>query len=178
MTIEAWNLVLNVTIGVLVTGYGIWLKSVIDQQLRSKDTAIQALEAALKSKDAEISVLRADTAPAITQAYTTMRQHANQVTEESLRLTEELNRSKAKAETAPLIRLLGEARGLLAGASIIEKNLGTVIFPGKQAPEFSAETLIAFATAFLATQNAINAEVSTKTEKVKEMKATIPGMNP
>ena len=69
MTLAGWNLVLNIVVGVLVIAYGIWLKHVIDQQLKSKDTAIAALEAVIKVKEAQISALKDDTAPAIASAY-------------------------------------------------------------------------------------------------------------
>jgi hypothetical protein len=52
---------------------GIWLKYVVDQQLKAKDTAIQALEAVVKSKEAEISVLSGNTAPAIAKDYAVMK---------------------------------------------------------------------------------------------------------
>jgi hypothetical protein len=39
--------VLSAIIAVLMIAYGVWLRSVINQQLKSKDSAIEALEAAL-----------------------------------------------------------------------------------------------------------------------------------
>jgi len=85
MTIEAWNIVLSAVILVLLTGGGLWLKYVVDQQLKSKDTAIQALESVIKIKDAHVASLQGDTAPAIVKAYADMRRHANDATEEALR---------------------------------------------------------------------------------------------
>jgi hypothetical protein len=92
MTIEAWNIVLNAVVAVVLVVYGVWLKNIVNQQLKSKDTAIGALEAVIKIKDAEISALKADTAPAITKAYADMREHANQMTAEVQGLSEQLTK--------------------------------------------------------------------------------------
>lgn len=126
MDIAAWNIVLTALIAVLVTFYGIWLRYVIKQQLQSKDTAIQALEAVIKSKEAEISSLKSESAPAIAKAYSTMRQHANQMAEESQRLSEALKRARATIHTIPATKLLYESGGLLVAVRILEKHLGHV----------------------------------------------------
>jgi hypothetical protein len=55
MTIQAWNIVLNAVVAIMVVAYGIWLKNIVTQQLQTKDTTIESLEAALKTKDAEIA---------------------------------------------------------------------------------------------------------------------------
>lgn len=71
MTIfEICSIVLNMIIGALVIGYGIWLRRFLKHQIRAKD-AIEALESALTTKDAEISRLHTDTA--IAEAYARMR---------------------------------------------------------------------------------------------------------
>jgi uncharacterized protein HemX len=175
MTVGEWNLVLNATIGVLVLGYGLWLRNVIEQQLKSKDTAIQALEAGLKSKEAEISVLKTDTAPAITEAYKKMREHANQMTEESARLGEQLKQSKATTQTSPIRLLLAEADGLLAAGRLVEEKLGKVMFPATTA-EFSLETVKAYLNGFNDSINGINAAIKARTDQVRKMMAAIPGM--
>lgn len=177
MSIEAWNIVMNATIVVVGAWYGIWLKNIVNQQLKSKDSAIQALETALKAKQAEIAGLRSDTAPAITQAYRVMREHAGEVTSELQLITDELKRTKATAQMGPVSLLLAEARGLLAAHSIVEEKLGAVAFPGKKAPEFSAETLIAFGGGLLQTQHALNSEVEAKTAKAKQMMTAIKDIN-
>ncbi len=91
MTIEAWNIVLNAVVAVVLVAYGLWLRNIVTQQLKSKDTAIGALEAVIKIKDAEISSLKSDTAPAISKAYAVVRQHANQMTAEVDELTRRAN---------------------------------------------------------------------------------------
>ena len=87
MTIEAWNILLSAAILALLTGGGLWLKYVVDQQLKFKDTAIEALEGVVKLKDAHIATLEDNTAPAIVEAYAKMRQHANIMTDESQKLS-------------------------------------------------------------------------------------------
>jgi hypothetical protein len=86
MTIQAWNIVLNAVVAVLIVGYGVWLRSIVKRQL-------DALEAVIKIKDAEISALKADTAPAITKAYAEMREHADKMTADVLRLSEQLTKA-------------------------------------------------------------------------------------
>jgi hypothetical protein len=41
------------------------MKYVVDQQLKSKDSTIGALEATIKTKDAQTDALKADSSPAI-----------------------------------------------------------------------------------------------------------------
>jgi len=142
MTIEAWNIVLNAVVVVVLVAYGLWLKNIVTQQLKSKDTAIGALEAVIKIKDAEISALMADTAPAITKAYAVMKEHANQMTVEvdvltrrANELTEELQQSQghvsklASEKASEMARqhsiaevnvLLSEARAFLRASDLMD----------------------------------------------------------
>ena len=53
MTLQVWSILVNAVIAALILVGGIWLRSVVTQQLKSKDTAIQALDATIKSKEAE-----------------------------------------------------------------------------------------------------------------------------
>jgi hypothetical protein len=93
MTIQAWNIVLNAVVAVVLVAYGLWLRNIVTQQLKTKDTAIEALEAVIKIKDAEISASKSDTAPAITKAYAEMREHADKMTADVLRLSEQLTKA-------------------------------------------------------------------------------------
>jgi hypothetical protein len=131
MTIQAWNIVLNAVVAVLIVGYGIWLKNIVEQQLKSKDTTIEAQDAVIKIKDAEISALKSDTAPAIAKAYANVREHAdrmtaevNELTRREQELSEELQRAQGEAsklafekQRQPLFfqvsALTNEAKGLL-----------------------------------------------------------------
>jgi len=102
MTIEAWKHRSQCCCLVLLTGGGLWLKYVVDQQLKSKDTAIQALESVIKIKDAHVASLQGDTAPAIVESLRDMRRHANDATEEALRLSAQLADLSAKHKRASL----------------------------------------------------------------------------
>jgi hypothetical protein len=153
---------------------GIWLKYVVDQQLKAKDTAIQALEAVIKSKEAEISALSGNTAPAIAKDYAVMKQHANDVTEEKLRLSEHVNRLSAqlqsKAMTAPMRKLVDESQGILVAQEILDKNLGGLLFPEPvNAPDPSVETMEAIVERFVRTMEQINEEASRRHAQVDAM---------
>lgn len=86
MTINEWNLLLNAVICVVLVCYGLWLKNVVDQQIKAKDATIETFNAAVTAYEAEIARLKGDTAPAIAEAYQTMRAHADQMTNDSLKL--------------------------------------------------------------------------------------------
>ena len=83
MTLEQWSIVQNSILLVLFILYGLWQKHIKDDLFKSKDTAIQTLEAIIKAKDAQISALQADTAPVIAQAYNTLKKYVREVTAES-----------------------------------------------------------------------------------------------
>jgi predicted RNase H-like nuclease (RuvC/YqgF family) len=111
MTIQAWNIVLNAAIVVVLAACGLWLRNIVNQQLKSKDTAIAALEAVIKIKEAEISALKSDTAPAITKAYAEMREHANRMTAEVQHLSQQL--MNAAVEQQRLQQALAEVKAKL-----------------------------------------------------------------
>jgi hypothetical protein len=145
MTIEAWNIVLSVVILVLLTSGGIWLKYVVDQQLKSKDTAIQALEGVVKLKDAQIASLEGNTAPAIVKAYADMRQYADQTTEDYqnvlTRYGEVTSKLHFSTQLVPAQTALHEAHGLNRASDILHKHIDELLFPGgKPNPLLGAET--------------------------------------
>jgi len=118
MSIEAWNIVLSAAIlGALIVG-GIWLKYVVEQQLKSKDTAIQALKGVVELKDAHISTLQGDTAPAIAKAYADMRKHADQITEDFNKVSAKLSET---TDRQPSNTALCEARGLMLASDILDR---------------------------------------------------------
>ena len=145
MTIEAWNIILSAVILVLLTGGGIWLKYVVTQQLRSKDTVIQALEGVVKLKDAQIASLENNTAPAIVKAYADMRQHAIQTTEDYqdvvTRYEEVTSRMQLSAQLVPAQTALRTAYGLRMASDILHKHFANLLFPDGKTPNplFSAE---------------------------------------
>jgi len=98
-TFEVCNIVLNVVVAVLVIGYGIWLRNVFKHQIEAKDATIE-------TKDAEISRLRGETAPAIAAAYAAMRQHADQMTSDVATMKQqEVERSKVLPRILAFIEL-------------------------------------------------------------------------
>jgi hypothetical protein len=68
---------LNVVVSVLAVGYGLWLKKIVDQQLKMKDAVIGSLEAVIRTKEAEVSRPGGESAPAVATAYLTMKEFAN-----------------------------------------------------------------------------------------------------
>jgi hypothetical protein len=175
MTIEQWNIVLSAVIGVLLVGYGVWLKYVFAQQLGSKDTAIQALEAALKAKDAEISRLQGDTAPAIAAAYSTMRKHANEVTEDSQRLAvqvKQLMRSQRRLDKkASADQLISECKGLFVATDIIDSEFKD-IYQQTDSELGSPETLKAVVDGIVAAYQRMNNEIE---HRIPSIEAIITG---
>jgi len=102
MTLETYSILLNTTIGVLIIGYGIWLRNVFQHQIKAKDATIE-------TKDAEISRLRGETAPSIADAYAKMRAHAESMTADVTDLTQNLDASR---KTQPQFFLLMEIGAL------------------------------------------------------------------
>lgn len=102
-TFEICNIVLNAVVAVLVVGYGLWLRNVFQHQIKAKDATIE-------TKDAEISRLKAETAPAIAEAYSKMRAHADQMTVDANLLSEKLDE---QIKSLPQVRLSVEVQLLL-----------------------------------------------------------------
>jgi hypothetical protein len=169
MIIEQWNIVLSAAIGVLLVGYGVWLRYVLAQQLRSKDTAIQALEAALKAKDAEISRLQGDTAPAITAAYSTMRKYANEVTDDSRRLSQqvaELTQAQQRlGRIAPASKLLSECNGLFLATDILEHQFKDIY--RRREAEICPETAQALINGVIEMFHKMNREIESRLPTIK-----------
>jgi hypothetical protein len=158
----------------LMIGGGIWLKYVVAQQLSSKDAAIQALEGVVKFKDAHITSLESNTAPAIVKAYADMRQHANQVTEDSLRLSAQLaevtQQRKVATDTLQNAAPLSEGRGLGMAFDLIREHIGEVLFPdGKTInPLFGDKASFeALYDSYLFVMKQLNAEVETRITTVE-----------
>ncbi len=139
MTIETWNIVLSAVILVLLTGGGIWLKYMVQQQLKTKDTTIEALEAVAKLKEAHIASLESNTAPAIAKAYSDMREHANLMTQEAQQLSERLAEATRKQEfegemLLPKI-ILGEVNGLQMASNILDETVWKLVVPNGKSVE-------------------------------------------
>ena len=180
MTIEAWNILLSAAILALLTGGGLWLKYVVDQQLKFKDTAIEALEGVVKLKDAHIATLEDNTAPAIVEAYAKMRQHANIMTDESQKLSAQLDAlTKEQQATQEMLVpkiLLGEANGLNRAYDLLAENVWTLLFPNGKTldPKFSSDDFTVVINGLLTTAERISEEVQdrlgTGTELTRSLK--------
>lgn len=112
---------LNVAVTVLVVVYGIWLRNVIAQQLKSKDAALDALKAALTSKDAEIARLKAEAAPSIVQEYSTVKQYAMEMTAEKQRTSEMLLKTQSRLDDT-MARLSKSAKDAVAFPAKLKLN--------------------------------------------------------
>ena len=154
MSIQGWILLFNAAITALILVGGVWLRSVVNQQLRSKDSSIQALEsaskqleAALKSKDAEICALKAASAPAIAKDYETMLKHADSVTEEKhalLKQVKDLNDAHSRVlGILPAELTLATMDGLLLAQNLFATRIGSILFPKPaKPPEISIDTMM------------------------------------
>jgi hypothetical protein len=133
MTLEVVNVFINAGILALLIGGGIWIKHIVDQQLKNKDTAIGALEAVVKVKEAQIVVLQSDTAPEIVEAYAKMRAHANQATKDNQELIAKYEGALASREAfdklVPAQEAVSEAKGIMVGGSILNDIMGALLFP-------------------------------------------------
>jgi hypothetical protein len=130
MTLPQWSVLINALIAALMVGYGFWIRDVVSQQLKLKDSSIESLQAALTAKDAEISRLKEDKAPNIVKAYSEMREHADQMTGEVAALQKKIQTQVEKNE---VVQLLAESSGLNLGERILIDKLGRFLDP-KEAP--------------------------------------------
>jgi len=79
MPLESWNVLFSATTSGLVLVGGIWLRYVVNQQLKAKDTTIETLSAAIKLHEAEIASLKGDRAPALAAEHKIMKEFADQM---------------------------------------------------------------------------------------------------
>lgn len=173
MTVQELNLLLNVIVVVLLAGYGIWLRYVMRQQLQSKDTTIEALRTAIEVKEAEISRLQGEIAPTIATHYTTMRQYAEQVTEDFNKVHEQLSTVVARIQHSerlwPAVQAMLEAQGMKIVQTLLDEPLEPffqqLAISSPSLP--SLDTLKKFVTGCTDAQKRINKEVN-KRNKVAE----------
>lgn len=123
MTIQEWTLVFSaVTSGLVLVG-GIWLKYVVDQQLKAKDTTIESLNAAIKLHEGQIDSLKGDRAPAIAAEYKTMREHADKMTEEKQALDKQVEKlteaQKEQAKEHHVGTIMSEIDGLVLASEVM-----------------------------------------------------------
>lgn len=159
----------------------------MSQQLKSKDTTIEALDGAIKLKEAEISALKADTAPSIAARYAVMRQHANDMTEESRQTSEKLKvlrpltatllehvksltaSQRLRVEVDVASKLLYRNEGLLAAATMLDRHIGRKLFFKLDLSVLSADkvtaTFEAFANGFVLMLQELADEVTSNMEQ-------------
>ena len=95
LTLADWSVLINAVMAGLMTGYGFWIHHIVKQQEKLKDATIQALQAALTAKEAEISRVTGDTAPNIVKAYQGMREHADKMTADVMELQGKFQKAQA-----------------------------------------------------------------------------------
>jgi phage shock protein A len=114
MTIQAWTLLFSaITSGLVLVG-GIWLRYVVNQQLKSKDTTIETLNAAIKFHEAEIAALKGDCAPAIAAEHKIMKEFADQMAAQKQQLEDQVKTltTSQKAAVNSNDRFIGETEGM------------------------------------------------------------------
>jgi hypothetical protein len=169
MTIEAWNIVLSATILVLMAVGGFWLKHVVGQQLKAKDAVIEASKGVIELKDTLITSLQGNTAPAIAKDYAAMREHANQVSEDSQKKSAQLaaltERHKLAVQTYETKLSIAEARVYSESFDLIHEHIGAVLFPDGEQINSLFKDKDTFETLFenyLLVMKQINLEIGTR----------------
>jgi chromosome segregation ATPase len=130
MTVQGWNLLFSaITAGLVLVG-GIWLRYVVTQQLKAKDTTIETLNAAIKLHEAEIAALKGDRAPAIAAEHKIMKEFVDQMAAQKQQLEDQVKNLTAskKADVNSSDRFIGETEGLKKSLSILRKHV-TAISP-------------------------------------------------
>ena len=116
MSIETANLIASAVQIALMIVFGLWVKHFIDQQIKSKDAAIQALETTIKSKDSEISRIEKDSTPAVATAYQQVRDFAAAVAQDANELRTKLRAAESTPKLAQdresLTRIAGRVEGI------------------------------------------------------------------
>jgi septal ring factor EnvC (AmiA/AmiB activator) len=176
MTIEAWTLLFSaITSGLVLVG-GVWLKHVVNQQLKSKDTTIETLNAAIKLHEAEIAALKNDRAPAIATEYKTMREHADRMTADKQALDEQIKKltesQKEGEKVQQLIKAMSEIDGLTLASNLLTEAFDRYISGMKISPANRVEQdslLQDFMLDILDVVSGIGKEVETRNMDVKRV---------
>jgi hypothetical protein len=130
MTLETWNLIFSAaTAGMVLVG-GIWLKYVVTQQLATKDATIETVKTALEVLKTKLDVVERERAPEIVKDLRVMEEHADKVTGEKNRLTDEITKltEKQKQDESykPILQLKSEIDGLSFAANLIAGEISQI----------------------------------------------------
>ena len=157
---EIISIVLNATVGVLVVGYGIWLKQIIERQLGLKDSTIETLNTTIQGYIAEITRLKAETTPAVVTSYQTVKTYADQMAASNNDLTASNNEltarikefEKAKPVAAVVSKDLwtAEKDGFQAGTDIFSAALRPYTKAGGRVGNVTAAELLKFLQDYVA----------------------------
>jgi hypothetical protein len=161
LTLPEWNLLINALMTALMVVYAFWIRHVVGQQRKSKDAAIQALQATLTVKEAEISRLTQNIALNIVKADGEMREHADKMTAEVMVLQ---NKIQGQAKSTEFIQLLSEFSGLMRGYDILEEKLGPFMGPMEVQP-----SPLELWHSISETAHAISQEISTRIKSLQEL---------
>lgn len=175
MTIAEWNLVLNAVLLVLIVGYGFWLRRIVNEQIRAKDSTIQSLGAAITANQAEISRLKGESAPAIARDYKIMRAHAEQTTSDMMILRRRVDllilTNSYMDALKPARKLFSEQDGLWIAFHILDDAW----VPFLTQPPESVEGLVDMMNALWKATARLVDEVEARNTKADEyLKAAIP----
>jgi len=145
MTLTIVNTLLNALTLVLVSCYGIWLKKIVEQQLKAKDASIENQGTIIKMHEAAIAHLKEEATPAIVDSYQKVRKFADEMAATNTKLTsqiDEAKNTKVSGEKPGLDLLLAERKGFLAASKIFSDAIQSVTTLGSQAKLITAKDLL------------------------------------
>jgi hypothetical protein len=135
--------------------FGIWIRYVVNQQLKLKDVTIE-------SKNAEISRLKGEAAPNIVKSYQSVKKYADEVSGQANELRERLDaaelRKNFRERGQPLRDMVNETAGLIRSIAILENHTSALF--ERANPPSTEEAL----TAIIAGMRDINKEVDAKSD--------------
>ena len=158
------------TSGLVLVG-GIWLKYVVDQQLKLKDSEIGTLNTAIKLHESQIAALKAERAPAIAAEYKTMLEHAEKMTAEKQRLDELVKTLKeSNKRDARLVRIehnMAERDGLTIASSLLMAGIFNYA-AGVDSTAAEEHSFGGFTVGMLDVLRKIDSEIEARHQEVRE----------
>jgi hypothetical protein len=168
------------------TWYGLWLNKVVKQkeellngQLSTKNATIEMLNTVIKAKDVQIRNLQDDTAPAIVANYNVVKDYADKISEEVLKLKTASRKEPAKAEMGeqkiPLSMRRYQLNGLQIAISVFAKRLRDApnLFPNSYRNQsYSAADLLAIMKLILEDLTSKASDILSTSEKDQDKSLT------